>query len=1359
MYTNRHQGKQPESSSTRAEPPPTHNRPLKESVFSECLLCPILQERMNDPVIAADGYTYERKAITAWISSRGARAISPMTGVRLAHLVLQENIFARQIIMHYRDSKPERKQRKITEQDILLSIQLREEELTAMLEKQGKQLEDITRERDKVSKQLKPHIRENDKLKQRNDKLTQENDALKRENTRIKKKNAKLFHEIERLKSTTITTNNQPMAALSECAQASQRISLLKAKLSQGNHGESVEGLTNTKVSLQALLVHACYEADLEQVKELVEQKGAELTKCDHQGQSPLAAAIWGLSLNIMDYLGSQIHYTRQDWHEAATYVQERHRIVIPMRKKIVTYADWYAHYVENDAPWLYDYIRAKKRGFVGGYGEGYGWVKEIQMDSSDVMHRLELQSIEMPGQYWEAYRIEMISRNPTANEKQAVKNGEKMLIIKRQGQFYFGFRHGERNSYHEIAIGKQRHAKMYNMLLKHGTIGEIKHIETKQKLFDTAKLYGGNIDVTYMNRLTVPVALLQREIICPLIGYGEVEQFRELCAAMANRLQAKGVELSENYQLKTSVTTNVKVQKQKVQQHDVLDKQKQPTLSSEALVQTTTNVGSSRSSSSSIQRNMLLESTNQDESSSQVEWQDRLIEACYAAELEQVKQLVEERYANFLMPDYTRQQALGAAIWGLSLEVVDYLESNIRYTREDWFNAVSSLQKLHGVVLPIQKSIVTYGDWCEHYESKLAPWFYDYKNVQRRRVYKAKQILDLSDIDMSKNGWIHYLDRACPPYIFVDECKEWPKVNSKRSYHYKDDIDYSYVDGKQINYLKKLCSTIVSLLRERGIQLSGNYRLEEQRALILNPHKKDCQKRRPQHGLLFQSTSEIDSSPSTLSSSSRGQSVLKSNKGLTLSQMDLQNQLVIACYNADVDKVKELIERHGADPVIPDRDHEQPMGAAIWRLSFKVMDYLESKIKYTKDDWLEIVSEIQLCRGIVLPMRKNIVTYEDWLEHAYGFKQDAVWLYDWEQVNRRCNDTNKIKHNEFIHITHDKHAPSRYILPEFINPSLPLFEFRGARFGSIPQIKFLKSCCTTMTNRLREHGVELSENYQLKGAVSTILKPQKEKSEQVNRLEKSQQDRLPQSFLFQSKSISGNTSASSSSQLQTALKSNQSLSIEALALQKQLTEACYNADLERVKELIEQQGADPAIAAQTGQQPLAAAIWGLSLEVIDYLESKVGYTEQDWINVVSSLENEQGVVLPLRRNILTYGDWLEHYKSGDAPWFYDYDLAQKRFGQDKEDRIYDLQKWCVGLYAEDINHVQQKLIDIASRGDRFSPSYMKRQIAYGDVAVVFFRHLCLTMANRLKERGVYLSENCQIERQAAENTTICNAM
>ncbi|KAK7262455.1 hypothetical protein RJT34_30028 [Clitoria ternatea] len=52
-------------------------------------LCPILQEIMHDPQVAADGFTYEGKAISEWLQN--GHETSPMTNLKLDHLHLTPN--------------------------------------------------------------------------------------------------------------------------------------------------------------------------------------------------------------------------------------------------------------------------------------------------------------------------------------------------------------------------------------------------------------------------------------------------------------------------------------------------------------------------------------------------------------------------------------------------------------------------------------------------------------------------------------------------------------------------------------------------------------------------------------------------------------------------------------------------------------------------------------------------------------------------------------------------------------------------------------------------------------------------------------------------------------------------------------------------------------------------------------------------------------------------------------------------------------------------------------------------------------------------------------------------------------------
>ncbi|XP_057293961.1 WD repeat, SAM and U-box domain-containing protein 1-like [Hydractinia symbiolongicarpus] len=62
-------------------------------------LCPITRELMSDPVLVADGFTYERSSITAWIKS--GKSTSPMTNRPMQHTNLIPNRSLKSAIMRY----------------------------------------------------------------------------------------------------------------------------------------------------------------------------------------------------------------------------------------------------------------------------------------------------------------------------------------------------------------------------------------------------------------------------------------------------------------------------------------------------------------------------------------------------------------------------------------------------------------------------------------------------------------------------------------------------------------------------------------------------------------------------------------------------------------------------------------------------------------------------------------------------------------------------------------------------------------------------------------------------------------------------------------------------------------------------------------------------------------------------------------------------------------------------------------------------------------------------------------------------------------------------------------------------------
>ncbi|XP_054820746.1 U-box domain-containing protein 34 [Prosopis cineraria] len=64
--------------------------------------CPILQEVMDDPHIAADGFTYEHRAIKAWLSKHN---VSPVTKLTLQHSTLIPNHTLRSAIQEWKSGQ------------------------------------------------------------------------------------------------------------------------------------------------------------------------------------------------------------------------------------------------------------------------------------------------------------------------------------------------------------------------------------------------------------------------------------------------------------------------------------------------------------------------------------------------------------------------------------------------------------------------------------------------------------------------------------------------------------------------------------------------------------------------------------------------------------------------------------------------------------------------------------------------------------------------------------------------------------------------------------------------------------------------------------------------------------------------------------------------------------------------------------------------------------------------------------------------------------------------------------------------------------------------------------------------------
>lgn len=208
-------------------------------------------------------------------------------------------------------------------------------------------------------------------------------------------------------------------------------------------------------------------------------------------------------------------------------------------------------------------------------------------------------------------------------------------------------------------------------------------------------------------------------------------------------------------------------------------------------------------------------------------------------------------------------------------------------------------------------------------------------------------------------------------------------------------------------------------------------------------------------------------------------------------------------------------------------------------------------------------------------------------------------------------------------------------------------------------------------------------------------------------------------------------------------LNTNQKLSAEKIELQNQLTKACYDADLDIVKDLIEKQGADPITPDKNNQEPMAAAIWGLAFNVMNYLEKKISYAISDWERISAHLMMQHQIILPTTiRKIITYRDWKQHHDAKLAPWLYTYEGCKKRLMDD--DKMWPQVWHVVGMYETE---------DLVKGNFVLHLSYVPRTVNYESNIgsewaphVYWFNNVCEKMANRLRERGLSVKNDYHLE-------------
>ena len=72
---------------------------MQDTIKEAKYICPITREVMENPVVAADGFSYELPAIRAWLSQHNT---SPITREVLVHKNLTPNLHLRSLIAEFK---------------------------------------------------------------------------------------------------------------------------------------------------------------------------------------------------------------------------------------------------------------------------------------------------------------------------------------------------------------------------------------------------------------------------------------------------------------------------------------------------------------------------------------------------------------------------------------------------------------------------------------------------------------------------------------------------------------------------------------------------------------------------------------------------------------------------------------------------------------------------------------------------------------------------------------------------------------------------------------------------------------------------------------------------------------------------------------------------------------------------------------------------------------------------------------------------------------------------------------------------------------------------------------------------------
>ncbi|CAG9323652.1 unnamed protein product [Blepharisma stoltei] len=137
---------------------------IEEIVYLDEYLCPITHELMTNPVVAADGITYEKSAITLWLKKGHHR--SPVTNERLLHNSLIPNLALKKLIDKFRSELPLIQRENQVKVNIEEAVKFKEEVLKQAIGMNNQQIRRIEDELNEEKAKVERLTNEIEELKQ-----------------------------------------------------------------------------------------------------------------------------------------------------------------------------------------------------------------------------------------------------------------------------------------------------------------------------------------------------------------------------------------------------------------------------------------------------------------------------------------------------------------------------------------------------------------------------------------------------------------------------------------------------------------------------------------------------------------------------------------------------------------------------------------------------------------------------------------------------------------------------------------------------------------------------------------------------------------------------------------------------------------------------------------------------------------------------------------------------------------------------------------------------------------------------------------------------------------------------------------